>query len=98
MNANTAPHDTPAYVSKTETKAHVSSPSNAPPFDEQRTRKLLRKLDMRILPVLTLLYLLSFLDRTNIGNARLAGLEKDLNMKGLMYNVCYPPKLSSFTA
>jgi len=30
---------------------------------------------------------LSFLDRTNIGNARLAGLEEDLHMKGLDYNV-----------
>jgi MFS family permease len=30
---------------------------------------------------------LSFLDRTNIGNARLAGLEKDLKMKGLDYNI-----------
>ena len=31
-------------------------------------------------------YLLSFLDRTNIGNARLAGLETDLNMGGHDYN------------
>lgn len=30
---------------------------------------------------------LSFLDRSNIGNARLAGLEEDLKMKGLDYNV-----------
>jgi hypothetical protein len=30
---------------------------------------------------------LSFLDRTNIGNARLAGLEASLGMKGLAYNV-----------
>jgi MFS family permease len=30
---------------------------------------------------------LSFLDRTNIGNARLAGLEKDLGMEKLDYNV-----------
>lgn len=28
-----------------------------------------------------------FLDRTNIGNARLANLEKDLRMTGLDYNV-----------
>jgi hypothetical protein len=34
-----------------------------------------------------ILYRLSFLDRTNIGNARLAGLESDLNMSGLDYNV-----------
>ena len=27
-------------------------------------------------------YLLSFLDRANIGNARLAGMEEDLNMSG----------------
>lgn len=33
------------------------------------------------------MYRLSFLDRTNIGNARLAGLETSLDMKGLAYNV-----------
>jgi len=32
---------------------------------------------------------LSFLDRTNIGNARLVGIEKDLKMKGLDYNVWF---------
>lgn len=32
------------------------------------------------------LYLLSFLDRTNIGNARLDTLEDDLGMEGIMYN------------
>ncbi len=31
-------------------------------------------------------YLLSFLDRTNIGNARLAGMEDDLGMHGNDYN------------
>lgn len=30
-------------------------------------RRLLRKLDWRLLPIVTLLYLWSFLDRTNIG-------------------------------
>jgi sugar phosphate permease len=32
-------------------------------------------------------YLLSFLDRTNIGNARLAGMETHLGMSGLDYNL-----------
>lgn len=32
-------------------------------------------------------YLLSFLDRTNIGNARLAGMETKLNMSGTDYNM-----------
>ncbi|CAF0847494.1 unnamed protein product [Adineta steineri] len=41
-------------------------------------RKLKRKLDLVILPLTTLLYLASFLDRGNMGNARLQGLESDL--------------------
>lgn len=56
-------------------------------YDQKMTKKLLRKLDSHIMPVLVILYLLSFLDRTNIGNARLANLERDLNMSGLDYNV-----------
>ncbi|CEL63494.1 putative transporter C1683,12 OS=Schizosaccharomyces pombe (strain 972 / ATCC 24843) GN=SPBC1683.12 PE=3 SV=1 [Rhizoctonia solani AG-1 IB] len=57
-------------------------------FDAPRTARLLRKMDWNIVPFLALLYLLSFLDRTNIGNARLAGLEEDLGMNkaSLQYN------------
>ncbi|EPE06708.1 major facilitator superfamily transporter [Ophiostoma piceae UAMH 11346] len=48
--------------------------------DRALTRKVLWKLDTRILPVLALLFLCSFLDRTNVGNARLYGLQKELGM------------------
>jgi hypothetical protein len=40
----------------------------------------------RILPVLAVLFLCSFLDRTNVGNARLYNLEADLGMSNLQYN------------
>ena len=33
-------------------------------------KKLMRKIDWAIIPWISLLYLLSFLDRTSIGNAR----------------------------
>lgn len=56
------------------------------PFDHAATQRLLRKLDIHLIPFLALLYLLCFLDRTNVGNARLVGLEEDLGMKGLDYN------------
>ncbi|CAG8649738.1 14830_t:CDS:10 [Cetraspora pellucida] len=49
-------------------------------------KRLVQKLDIRILPLLTLLYTLSFLDRVNIGNAKLANLERDLNLTGNEYN------------
>lgn len=42
----------------------------------------MRKIDLWLIPWLCLLYLLSFLDRTNIGNARLAGMELDIGMTG----------------
>ncbi|KAK3346651.1 major facilitator superfamily domain-containing protein [Lasiosphaeria hispida] len=50
------------------------------------TRRVLLKMDTRILPVLSLLFLCSFLDRTNVGNAKIIGLEKDLNISNLQYN------------
>lgn len=39
-------------------------------------RKLVWRLDWMLIPWLCLLYLLAFLDRTNIGNAKIAGLVK----------------------
>ncbi|CAE6450965.1 unnamed protein product [Rhizoctonia solani] len=60
----------------------------APPLDEKADRRLVRKLDWNLLPFVSLLYLLSFLDRSNIGNARVAGLVTDIGLKGLQYNIC----------
>lgn len=51
-------------------------------------RKLLWKLDLRLIPWLCFLYLISFLDRTNIGNAKLDGLQKSLHITGGQYNAC----------
>ncbi|EME45157.1 hypothetical protein DOTSEDRAFT_127766 [Dothistroma septosporum NZE10] len=47
--------------------------------------KLLRKLDRHLLPGVCVLYLLSFLDRSNVANARLEGLTTDLGMTGNQY-------------
>ncbi|KAH9975328.1 major facilitator superfamily domain-containing protein [Lactifluus volemus] len=41
-------------------------------------RYLVRKLDRRILPIACLMYLFAYLDRSNLGNARLQGLPKDV--------------------
>ncbi|KAF3929739.1 hypothetical protein AA313_de0210315 [Arthrobotrys entomopaga] len=53
---------------------------------EELERQLVRKLDWRLLPWLCLLYLASFLDRTNIGNAKIIGLQTDLHITGGQYN------------
>lgn len=56
-------------------------------IDPAAEARLRRKMDMRILPAVSLLYLFCFIDRANIGNARIAGLERDLNLKGYDYNI-----------
>ena len=57
------------------------------PIDRAAEKKLLRKCDLHVIPVVAILYSLAFVDRINIGNARLQGLEKDLHMKGQDYNI-----------
>src|ERR1700753_1999288 len=54
-------------------------------IDRKAEAKLVRKLDLFIIHITMLLYLFSFLDRVNIGNARLYGLEKDLGLHGNQY-------------
>ncbi|KAF2100193.1 MFS general substrate transporter [Rhizodiscina lignyota] len=56
-------------------------------LSEEEKSKVLRKIDWILVPQLTILYLLAFLDRSNIGNAKIAGMTEDLNLVGLDYNV-----------
>ncbi|EEH34729.2 hypothetical protein PAAG_05775 [Paracoccidioides lutzii Pb01] len=55
-------------------------------FDPAAEARLLWKIDLFIVPTVSLLYLFCFIDRANIGNARLAGLERDLKLKNYDYN------------
>lgn len=49
---------------------------------------LVRKIDLRLLPMVILMYILNYLDRNNIASARLAGLEEDLKLTSVQYQVC----------
>jgi hypothetical protein len=55
-------------------------------FTPEEEARVIRKLDYRLLPFLFLLYSLSVLDRSNLGNAKLAGLSKDIDIRGDRYN------------
>ncbi|KAJ9632925.1 hypothetical protein H2204_007493 [Knufia peltigerae] len=46
----------------------------------------IRKIDYRLIPLLTLLYLLAYIDRSNLGNAKIAGMYDDLELYGMKYN------------
>ncbi|KAI6045742.1 MFS general substrate transporter [Pisolithus marmoratus] len=46
-----------------------------------------RKLDRWVLPMCTAFYLISFFDRSNVGNARVAGMQTELNISNYQYTV-----------
>ncbi|KAL4883377.1 major facilitator superfamily domain-containing protein [Aspergillus karnatakaensis] len=56
-------------------------------FSEEQRRACVRKIDWRLCPVLMLLYLISYIDKASIGNAKIEGMLPDLNMTGTDYNV-----------
>ncbi|PGG97669.1 hypothetical protein AJ79_09128 [Helicocarpus griseus UAMH5409] len=57
-------------------------------FGEKRTKSLLRRVDFRLMPPLAILYLVAFIDRANIGNAKLQNLERDLNLSPQQFAWC----------
>ncbi|KAI5812936.1 major facilitator superfamily domain-containing protein [Pyronema omphalodes] len=54
-------------------------------YTREDERTVVRKLDKYLIGGLAVLYMLSFLDRSNIGNAKIAGMEEDLDLKGDRY-------------
>ncbi|KAJ8116559.1 hypothetical protein OPT61_g2047 [Boeremia exigua] len=68
---------TPSVPEKVE---QVENVGTSLAVDAETEKRLLRKLDMRIIPMICWIYLMNFMDRVNIGNARLYDLEKDLGM------------------
>lgn len=55
-------------------------------FSEKEKNAVIRKLDWRLMPLIFILYSLSVLDRSNLGNARLAGLVDDIDLSGRRYD------------
>jgi hypothetical protein len=54
-------------------------------IDPKAQKKLLLKLDLYLAPVITLIFLCAYLDRSNIGNAQTAGMGEDLGLVGNQY-------------
>lgn len=50
-------------------------------------KSLRRKFDRRILPLSIILYLCAFIDRSNMGNSRILGMEHDLKLFGYRFNI-----------
>ncbi|KAI5118011.1 hypothetical protein M0805_008110 [Coniferiporia weirii] len=86
---STAFEDKPCIeIKETFVAAPADSASDLDESAEIDEKRLLRKIDWALLPWLSVLYLLSFLDRSSIGNAKLYGMEADLHITDAQYLVC----------
>ncbi|KAI1328203.1 MFS general substrate transporter [Xylariaceae sp. FL0255] len=54
-------------------------------YAAEEERRVVRKLDLNLMSLFFVLYLFAFLDRGNIGNAKIAGLDTDLDLVGNRY-------------
>ncbi|KAJ8583660.1 MFS general substrate transporter [Rhizopogon salebrosus TDB-379] len=70
-----------------ETNSHLDEKQIIEELSPTERARILRKVDWRLLPLVTSLFLLSFLDRVNVGNAKVAGMSTDLNLTGFKYNI-----------
>jgi sugar phosphate permease len=76
------PSDTPALNMSALEKGNIETlpPNTSTPIDPIIEARVRRKLDTHLIPLLSALYLLAFLDRSNIGNAKIAGMTQDLHL------------------
>ncbi|ODN99557.1 nicotinamide mononucleotide permease [Cryptococcus wingfieldii CBS 7118] len=81
---DTTKRDEEWHEQSLETKNPVELAAEYVPGSDAEKR-LVRKIDKRILPSIWALYTLSYLDRANIGNARTGGLEEDFNLTSQQY-------------
>ncbi|GAT27078.1 vitamin H transporter [Aspergillus luchuensis] len=57
------------------------------PFSAEEEKALVRKVDLTLLPTIWIMYLLSYMDRTNIGNAKISGMQEDLDLTSDQYSI-----------
>ncbi|KAM0723107.1 hypothetical protein Q7P37_001307 [Cladosporium fusiforme] len=69
------------YVEQTEEDVRTDAERAA------EEKALVRKVDLWLLPCIFVMYLLSYMDRTNIGNAKVAGMTDDLGMDSSEYSI-----------
>lgn len=73
---------------------HLVMPASLAALDGEEYARLGRravlKMDLIIMPTLTIMYILNYLDRQNIASAKLADIDKDLNLSAVEYKTVSP--------
>ncbi|KAH0263135.1 putative MFS allantoate transporter, partial [Aureobasidium melanogenum] len=66
-------------------KAFMSHPGEVIELDEATNKRLLRKIDWNLMPIMCIVYGLNYLDKTTLSYASVMGIKKDTHLEGLDY-------------
>lgn len=77
---------TPTESSDLDDNYHLYKRSDEQEIDPAESKRVLRKLDARLVPILFLIYLLQYLDKNGINYASVYGLQKGTHLQGQDYS------------
>lgn len=66
-------------------KPMVANIDDDPVYSYREQRKIIRRIDARLIVMLGFLHTVSLIDRGNLGTAAIAGMEKELRLHGTQY-------------
>jgi hypothetical protein len=66
-------------------KQMLNNIDNDPVYSYREQRKIIRRIDVRLIVMLGFLHTVSLIDRGNLGTASVAGMDKELRLKGTQY-------------
>lgn len=69
-----------------DTAATLFDDGSAEPYTKSDEKKLVRKIDLMIIPYLAVCYAFFYIDKTTLSYAAIFGIREDLNLKGTDYN------------
>lgn len=76
----------PANSADLDDEYHLYKRSDEQDFDHAEAKRVLRKIDIRIIPILILIYMMQYLDKNGINYASVYGLQKGTNLHGQDYS------------
>lgn len=81
-------------IESIESQSPKSNFENDEDFTAKHKRKIIRRIDSRLIVMLGFLHTVSLMDRGNISSASVAGLKEELHLKGMQYVSLYPTFLA----
>ncbi|KAF4919796.1 putative transporter [Colletotrichum viniferum] len=66
---------------------HIETSGQTITWTEEEEKALVKKIDLFLMPTIWLMYLLSYMDRTNIGNTKIAGMADDIGLSSSQYSI-----------